>query len=89
MPNDDERRFCEPCLKWYKVPGLKLGNLSKRRFVNGGVSVAKMKNKALQTQVRISHLWNELYREHEGKGHKKAVELERTQGTLVRYLSGM
>ena len=51
--------------------------------------MAKMKNKALQTQVRISHLWNELYRENEGKGHKKAVELERTQGTLVRYLSGM
>ena len=60
MPNGDERRFCEPCLKWYKVPGLKLGNLSKSPFVNGGVSMAKMKNKASQTQVRISHLWNEL-----------------------------
>ena len=60
MPDGDERRFCEPCLKWYKVPSLKVGNLSKSPFVNGGVSVAKMKMKALQTHVRMNNLWNEL-----------------------------
>ena len=87
MPNGDERRFCEPCMKWYRSPGLKLGSLSWSPFVNGGVSVTKMKEKAVQSHVKTSYLWNEAYREHEGKAHKKAVEMERTQGTISQYVS--
>ena len=88
MPDGDERRFCEPCMKWYRSPGLKLGSVSRSPFVNGGVSVAKMKEKAVQSHVKTSYLWNEAYREHEGKAHNKAVELERTQGTISQYLFG-
>ena len=44
----DERRFCLPCLKWYQAPGQNLGNLAKSPFVNGGVSVREMKEKAFK-----------------------------------------
>ena len=29
MPNGDERRFCEPCMKWYRAVGHGLRNLKR------------------------------------------------------------
>ena len=84
MPNGDERRFCEPCMKWFRAVGHSLGNLAKSPWVNGGVSVAEMKEKARRNNTKASRLWSEAYRDHEGKGHKKAVELEKTHKDVVQ-----
>ena len=42
-------------LWWYRSSGLKLGSLWSP-FVNGGVSVTKMKEKAVQSHVKTSYL---------------------------------
>ena len=83
----DERRFCLPCLKWHQAPGQNLGNLAKSPFVNGGVSVREMKEKAIKKREKPSQLWNQAYRDHESKpGHKKSINLQQVQGTLTKYI---
>ena len=73
-------------MKCYRALGDGLGNLTESPWINGGVSVAEMKQKARQGNTKSSHLWNEAYRDHDSrKGHKKAVELEKTQRTLCKY----
>ena len=52
----DERRFCLPCLKFHQSPGHNLGNLAKSPFVNGGVSVWEMKEKATRKKEKPSQL---------------------------------